>query len=215
MTVAALEAEAVALMDAAAEHLDRALLAFQSRDDRLASRVLTAVRRSRAGADMLYESALGLLGQPSPPAGDVRRRAALLHVVARIRHVALEVSAIARLTQDAGVVAGDSTEEERALELMGELTLTRLTLARDAYARQSSRLAGELMATGPELGVVNAPVLRGPAVGVARCLERIEDDAIEIGEQVVFVSSGFFREMADSPWVGDPPTQSSPPVFVS
>ena len=32
---------------------------------------------------------------------------------------------------------------------------------------------------------------------VARCLERVGDNAVEIAEQVVFVVTGLFREMAD------------------
>ena len=32
---------------------------------------------------------------------------------------------------------------------------------------------------------------------VARCLERIGDNTVDIAEQVVFVVTGVFREMAD------------------
>jgi phosphate transport system protein len=32
---------------------------------------------------------------------------------------------------------------------------------------------------------------------VARCLERVGDNAVEIAEQVVFVVTGLFREMAE------------------
>ena len=32
---------------------------------------------------------------------------------------------------------------------------------------------------------------------VARCLERVGDNTVEIAEQVVFVVTGLFREMAD------------------
>ena len=33
---------------------------------------------------------------------------------------------------------------------------------------------------------------------VARCLERIGDNTVDIAEQVVFVVTGLFREMADA-----------------
>jgi phosphate transport system protein len=33
---------------------------------------------------------------------------------------------------------------------------------------------------------------------VARCLERIGDNTVDIAEQVVFVVTGLFREMADT-----------------
>ena len=92
---------------------------------------------------------------------------------------------------------------------MERLTLSRLRRAREAYAHQSSVLAGELMGTAPELGGVSASLLSGSAVVQARCLERIEDDAGEIAEQVVSVSGGLFEELADRPPLGDLPAFSA------
>jgi phosphate transport system protein len=43
---------------------------------------------------------------------------------------------------------------------------------------------------------------------VARCLERVGDNTVEIAEQVVFVVTGLFREMAEAP---SPPAQSPAP----
>ena len=33
---------------------------------------------------------------------------------------------------------------------------------------------------------------------VARCIERVGDNSVEIAEQVVFVVTGLFRELADA-----------------
>ena len=33
---------------------------------------------------------------------------------------------------------------------------------------------------------------------VARCLERVGDNAVDIGEQIAFVVTGVFREFADA-----------------
>ena len=38
---------------------------------------------------------------------------------------------------------------------------------------------------------------------VARCLERIGDNTVDIAEQVVFVVTGLFREMADASTPGE------------
>ena len=35
-------------------------------------------------------------------------------------------------------------------------------------------------------------------VFVARCLERVGDNTVDIAEQVVFVVTGLFREMSDA-----------------
>jgi phosphate transport system protein len=41
---------------------------------------------------------------------------------------------------------------------------------------------------------------------VARCLERIGDNTVDIAEQVVFVVTGLFREMADVSTSDDTPS---------
>jgi phosphate transport system protein len=44
---------------------------------------------------------------------------------------------------------------------------------------------------------------------VARCLERIGDNTVDIAEQVVFVVTGLFREVAD---VGQPAADVGQPT---
>ncbi len=199
MTVAALETEAVELMDSAVEQLDRALHAYRSHDLALARSVVIASRRRHARARGLYESGLALLGGGSPPVSELRRIAALLHVVSSIQRICGEIATIAQLAR----APGEGIDRVRVDT--GELTLSRLTTAREAYAGHSSELAAELMGTASESGPARpaAPAPRGQAIAVARCLERIEDDAAEIGEQVIFVASGLFAELADNPWPGE------------
>ncbi len=206
--VVALETDAVELMDSAVEQLDRALHAYRSHDLALARSVAIATRRRHARARGLYESALALLGDGSPPASELRRIAALLHVIAGIQRICREIATVAQLAQAPGEAI------DRLLLVTGELTLSRLTTAREAYAGHSTELAAELMEATSEAGPARAispaaPALRGQAIAVARCLERIEDDAAEIGEQVIFVSSGLFAELADTAWLGDLPAGSA------
>jgi phosphate transport system protein len=198
VTVAALETEAVELMDRAVEQLDRALHAYRSHDLALARSVVIASRRRHAQARGVYESGLALLGDGSPPVSELRRIAALLHVVSSIQRIGGEIATIAQLARAPG-------EGIDRMRVAGELTLSRLTTAREAYAGHSSELAAELMGAASEIGPARpaTPAPRGPAIAVARCLERIEDDAAEIGEQVIFVSSGLFAELADNPWPGE------------
>ncbi len=209
VTVTALEGEALRLMDSAVERLERALSAVRSADPGLARDVLEDCRRGQVAAHGLSASVLALFAGGPLPASQLRRAAALVHVVTRIRHIDMEVAAIAGVAAMADESAKLPPDAERALELMERLTLRRLRRAREAYARQSSVLAGELMGTAPELGGVSAPLLSGSAVVLARCLERIEDDAGEIAEQVVSVSGGLFEELADGPRLGDLPASSA------
>jgi phosphate transport system protein len=39
---------------------------------------------------------------------------------------------------------------------------------------------------------------------VARCLERIGDNTVDIAEQIVFIVTGLFREMADASTTTEP-----------
>lgn len=207
MTLTVLEAEALGLLDAAVARLERGLTAYRSDDDGLAHRVAGDCRRGQATAHGLYASTLTLLADGAP-ASEVRRAAALLHVVTRIRHIDAEVVVIAGFGATDGVPPSASAEAGRALDLMERLTLSRLGRARDAYARHDHELAGEVMAAAPE-GGINASLLAASAVAVARCLERIEDDAAEIAEQVVCASGNLFEELADGPRLGDLPLQSA------
>jgi phosphate transport system protein len=44
---------------------------------------------------------------------------------------------------------------------------------------------------------------------VARCLERVGDNTVDIAEQVAFVVTGLFREMADASTTPPEPTASA------
>ena len=48
---------------------------------------------------------------------------------------------------------------------------------------------------------------------VARAIERIGDNAVDIGEQVAFVVTGEFREFSDASHVAGRPACSVDPVF--
>jgi hypothetical protein len=111
----ALEGGAVQLIDAAIEQVEPALGSFRSGDLGLARSVRTASGRARGEADGLYESALTLMGESSSPRSGLRRQAALLHVVRRVRHVHSELATIADQTARAGDPGTASDEHDRAL----------------------------------------------------------------------------------------------------
>jgi phosphate transport system protein len=45
---------------------------------------------------------------------------------------------------------------------------------------------------------------------VARCIERIGDNAVDIGEQTAFVVTGLFREFEDASHPGEPVVEPQP-----
>jgi phosphate transport system protein len=85
--------------------------------------------------------------------------------------------------------------------------------AKEALARRNEDLARDLLRQDSEINRLNRQIFRRAVeVGdniemrewamfmilVARCLERIGDNTVDIAEQVVFVVTGLFREFADA-----------------
>ena len=71
--------------------------------------------------------------------------------------------------------------------------------------REINRLNREIFRMAIEIG--DDPDTREWAMHmilVARALERIGDNAVDIGEQVAFVVTGLFREFAESPRAPEP-----------
>ena len=84
---------------------------------------------------------------------------------------------------------------------------------KQAFALRDVALAENLVVRDDELDLLNRAVFgRAVAIGtdadrrewamhmmlVARALERIGDNAVDIGEQVAFVVTGLFREFSDA-----------------
>ncbi len=95
---------------------------------------------------------------------------------------------------------------------MGQLARSQVSQAKDAFSSRNVELAQDLVRQDAEINRLNRAIFRRAVeVGddqevrewamfmilVARCLERIGDNTVDIAEQTVFVVTGLFREMAD------------------
>ena len=96
---------------------------------------------------------------------------------------------------------------------MGKLARSEVGQAKQAFTLRDVALAQDLVRQDEEINALNREVFRlAVAVGtdedrrewamtmmlVARALERIGDNAVDIGEQVAFVVTGLFREFSDA-----------------
>ena len=105
-----------------------------------------------------------------------------------------------------------------AIERMARLARDQLTDAREAFTTRNVSLAQHLAAENAGIGPLNREIFnRAVEIGddiharesamfmilVARALERIANNAIDIAEQTVFIVIGLFREFA----VADPAQQ--------
>src|ERR671928_1946112 len=96
---------------------------------------------------------------------------------------------------------------------MGRLARSEVAQAKQAFTLRDVSLAQDLVRQDEEINTLNREVFRlAVAIGtdedrrewamtmmlVARALERIGDNAVDIGEQVAFVVTGLFREFEDA-----------------
>jgi phosphate transport system protein len=96
---------------------------------------------------------------------------------------------------------------------MGRLARSEVAQAKQAFVLRDVSLAYDLVRQDDEINQLNRQVFRRAVeIGtdedrrewamtmmlVARALERIGDNAVDIGEQVAFVVTGLFREFSDA-----------------
>ncbi len=100
--------------------------------------------------------------------------------------------------------------------MMEEMGLTVRQIVRQsmqAFKKRDADMASDLSARDAKVNQLNRRIFRRALeVGgdvdtrewamtmtlVARCLERVGDNAVDIGEQIAFVVTGVFREFADA-----------------
>jgi phosphate transport system protein len=192
--------------------LEKALQALAHRD--LA--VCEAVIRGDDEVDKLYldveRRILGLFALQTPVASDLRLLTALLHINLHLERIADQAVNIAKITKLADGLPPNPTVLQH-LEEMGALALGMVGAAMAALARRDLELARKLPELDDPLDRLNRGMLQQVlAVSddermlewgirmyvVSRQLERVGDNAVDIGEQVAFLVTGEFREFTDA-----------------
>jgi phosphate transport system protein len=211
--LAKLEASALGGLDLVAEALDRALETVQHQDVELASMVIADDDRIDGRYLEVHQGILSLLALQAPVAGDLRVVAALLHVIKHIERMGDQCVNMAKLVPLAGHEPPADDELLSNLGRMGELARSLVVQAKQAFERRDVGLAQDLVRQDDEIDDLNrACFRRALEIGddpdprewamhmmlIARCLERIGDNAVDIGEQCAFVVTGLFREFEDA-----------------
>ena len=206
-----LEQQTLGGLDMVLRQLDRALESVTSQDVELAGMVIADDDRIDASYLEVHQGALSLLARQTPVAGDLRVVAALLHIIRCVERMGDQCANIAKLVQLSGHEAPKDNDILDTIERMGELAHSQASQAKDAFATRNGALAEELVGLDGEIDRLNRDIFnRAVDVGndlgvrewamfmilVARCLERIAGNTIDIAEQTVFVVTGLFREFA-------------------
>ncbi|HEV7528392.1 MAG TPA: phosphate signaling complex protein PhoU [Solirubrobacteraceae bacterium] len=216
-----LEANALGGLDLILEQLDRVLEALRHQDVELAQMVIADDDRVDGRYLEVHQGILSLLALQAPVAGDLRLVAALLHLIKHIERMGDQCVNIAKMIPLSGYEPPVRPEMLDALAKMGAYARSEVAQSKAAFAGRDVELAEDLVRQDREINRLNREIFRtaieiGDDVDtrewamhmtlVARALERIGDNAVDIGEQVAFVVTGLFREFSDSSHpVGLPP----------
>jgi phosphate transport system protein len=203
-----LETQALGALDLVVTTLDRTLEALQHRDIELAAIVIQDDDRIDGRYLEVHQGILSLLALQAPVASDLRVVAALLHVIKhaeRMGDQCVNIAKVLPISQDEAIM--------RKIERMGALARSEVSQAKQAFLLRDVALAEDLVRQDEELNQLNKEIFQravecgtDPDVRewamtmmlVARALERIGDNAVDVGEQVAFVVSGLFREFSDA-----------------
>ncbi len=214
-----LERNALGGLDLIIEQLDRVLEALEHQDVELAQMVIADDDRVDGRYLEVHQGILSLLALQAPVAGDLRLVAALLHMIKHIERMGDQCVNIAKLIPLSGYEPPVRPEVLQALARMGALARSEVVQAKAAFAGRDIGLAEDLVRQDREINRLNREIFRlAIEIGddpdtrewamhmilVARALERIGDNAVDIGEQVAFVVTGLFREFADFGRAGAP-----------
>jgi phosphate transport system protein len=211
--LAKLEVQALGGLDMVVGALDRALETVQERDVELASMVIADDDRIDGRYLEVQQGILSLLALQAPVASDLRVVAALLHVIKHVERMGDQCVNIAKMLP---VVGFEPPADEEMLELihkMGRLARSEVEQAKQAFLLRDVAVAEDLVRQDEQINRLNRCVFsRAVEIGtdadrrewamsmmlVARAIERIGDNAVDIGEQVAFVVTGLFREFSDA-----------------
>jgi phosphate transport system protein len=208
-----LEEQALGGLDMVISTLDRALEALEHQDVELASIVIADDDRIDGRYLEVHQGILSLLATEAPVATDLRTVAALLHVIKHIERMGDQCVNIAKMIPLSGHDPPVDDQIIASIDRMGKLVRSQVAQSKQCFALRDAALAEDLVRQDAEINRLNRQIFaRAVEIGddpdrrewaaymmlVARALERIGDNAVDIGEQVAFVVTGLFREFEDA-----------------
>ena len=221
--LADLQEQALGGLDMVVTALDRAIETIAHHDVELAEMVIADDDRIDGRYLEVHQGILSLLARQAPVAGDLRVVAALLHLIKHIERMGDQCVNIAKVVPLAGHEPPADAGILACVASMGEQARRLVVQAGQAFSRRDVALAHDLVRQDDEIDRLNREVFhRALEVGedadrrewamhmllIARNIERIGDNAVDIGEQTAFVVTGLFREFEDA----SHPEPVSPPA---
>ena len=205
----ALEKQTLGGLEMVITQLDRAIESIKYQDVELAGMVIAEdAQIDRCYLDV-HREVLLLMTLQAPVADDMRLLAALLQIIRSVERMGDQCVNIAKLVPLSGY---EAPKDKTILDLLDKMSLSvrqQVKEAHDALQARHLALARDLVRQDQEANQLNRQIFaRAVEVGddaevrewamfmilVARALERIGDNTVEIAEQTVYVVTGLFRE---------------------
>ena len=208
-----LEARALEGLDLVVAQIERTNESVQHQDVELAELIIASDDVLDGRYLEVHQSILTLLATQAPVASDLRLISALLHVMKCMERMGDQCVNIAKLVPIAG---HQPPADERMLAdilTMGKSVREQVRQCKRAFAERDVDLAKDLVRQDDVVDNLNRECFRlAIEIGdsedrhewamtmmlIARAIERIGDNAVDVGEQVAFVVTGLFQEFEDA-----------------
>ena len=211
--LARIEEQTLGALDLVVNALDRVLEALENRDIELAAMVVQDDDILDGRYLEVHQRILSLMARQAPVAGDLRIVASLLHVIKHAERMGDQCVNIAKLLPIGGYDAPVNEGMLARIEEMGSCVRSQILQCKQAFALRDVGLAEDLVRQDARVNALQRECFhlavesgtdadrRETAMSMmlmARAMERIGDNAVDIGEQVAFVVEGLFREFSDA-----------------
>ena len=206
LTMGELAAVAVrGAVDALLEHDDAKAMSVIAGDDEVDSLFVE-----------IDQGVLSLLALQAPVAGDLRLMSVLMHSSGHLERIADQAVNIAKLYEVTEALPTSQTILQMLGE-MGDVAVAMVRSAMEAFQRRDVEMCERLPEMDDPLDRLNrhmhlevAKLADDPRAldwgmhmnMVARALERVGDNAVDVGEQVGFLLTGEYREFTDASETG-------------
>jgi phosphate transport system protein len=208
-----LEASALEGLDMVNVALARTMEAVEHQDVELAQVVIADDDRIDGRYLEVHQSLITLLATQSPVATDLRLISSLLHVLKSIERMGDQCVNVCKVIPLSGTEPPADAEMVKLILTMGGHTKTLITQSKRAFEERNVEMARDLVRRDDVVDNLNRECFHlALAIGddadkrewamtmllSARAIERIADNAVDIGEQVAFIVTGLFREFEDA-----------------
>jgi phosphate transport system protein len=208
-----IEKRALSGMEIVADQLDRTMRVVVDRDFGMADMVIADDDRIDGRFLEVHQEILTLIARQAPVATDLRLLAALLDVIRRIERMGDQCVNICKVLLLAPEAPSDDLSLTQKILDMGRKARALSVESARAFAARDVAGAERLCEVDDEIDALNREVFQIAVAlagdpdarewamrmtQVARALERIGDNAVDIGEETAFVASGVYREFEDA-----------------